>query len=110
MSLGACRRRRRRGGMQLYQLRAAWGATGQLSGIRLGMWISASGGAAQSASLFICTLGEAVRTRHCWPLGDEGKQAELSGGLSGPPSYPCVLLLPFPFFLGYLTRTALASL
>ena len=23
-----------------YQLRAAWGATGQLSGIRLGLWVS----------------------------------------------------------------------
>ena len=31
MFLGACRRRRRRGGWQLYQLWAAWGATGQLS-------------------------------------------------------------------------------
>ena len=51
--LGACRRRRRRGGLKLYQLRAAWGATGQLSGIRLGLWVSASGGAAQSASMFI---------------------------------------------------------
>jgi len=50
--LGACRRGRRRGGMQLYQLRAAWGATGQLSGIWLGLWLweSASGGAAKSAS------------------------------------------------------------
>ena len=28
-------------------------ATGQLSGIRLGLWVSASGGAAQSASIFI---------------------------------------------------------
>ena len=36
-----------------YQLRAAWGATGQLSGIWLGLWASASGGAAQSASMFI---------------------------------------------------------
>ena len=51
--LGVCRRRRRRGGVQLYQLRAAWGATGQLSGIWLGLWVSASGGAAQSASMFI---------------------------------------------------------
>ena len=50
--LGACRRRRRRGGLQLCQLRAAWGATGQLSGIWLGLWESASGGAAQSASMF----------------------------------------------------------
>ena len=38
-----------------YQLRAAWGATGQLSGIWLGLWASASGGAAQSASMFIIT-------------------------------------------------------
>jgi hypothetical protein len=38
--LGACRRRRRRGGFQLYQLWAAWGATVQLSGIRLGLWVS----------------------------------------------------------------------
>ena len=53
MFLGACRRRRRRGGLQLYQLRAAWGATGQLSGIWLGMWVSATGGAAQSASMLI---------------------------------------------------------
>ena len=53
MFLGVCRRRRRRGGFQLCQLRAAWGATGQLSGIRLGLWVSASGGAAQSASMFI---------------------------------------------------------
>ena len=30
-----------------------WGATGQLSGIWLGLWASASGGAAQSASMFI---------------------------------------------------------
>ena len=35
------------------QLWAAWGATGQLSGIWLGLWVSASGGAAQSASIFI---------------------------------------------------------
>jgi hypothetical protein len=51
--LGACRRGRRRGGLQLYQLRAAWGATGQLIGIWLGLWVSAYGGAAQSASMFI---------------------------------------------------------
>ena len=50
---GSCRRGRRRGGLQLCQLRAAWGATGQLSGIWLGLLISASGGAAQSASIFI---------------------------------------------------------
>ena len=45
-----------RGGLQLYQLRAAWGATGQLSGIWLGLWVSASGGAAQSASIFITSF------------------------------------------------------
>ena len=50
---GSCRRGRRRGGLQLYQLRAAWGATGQLSDIWLGLWESASGGAAQSASMLI---------------------------------------------------------
>ena len=49
--LGARRRRRRHGGLQFYQHRAAWGATGQLSGIWLGLWVSASGGAAQSASM-----------------------------------------------------------
>ena len=49
--LGACRRQRRRGGLQLYQTRAAWGATGQLSSIWLGLWVSASGGATQSASI-----------------------------------------------------------
>ena len=46
--LDACRRRRRRGGWQLYQLWAAWGATGQLSGIWLGLWVSASGGVART--------------------------------------------------------------
>ena len=34
--------------------RSDGGATGQLSGIRLGLWGSATGGAAQSASMFIC--------------------------------------------------------
>ena len=33
------------------------GATGQLSGIWLGLWASASGGAAQSASMFIVGIG-----------------------------------------------------
>ena len=56
MFLGACRRRRRRGGLQLGEHRAAWGATGQLSGIWLGLWVSASGGAAQSASMSIYIL------------------------------------------------------
>ena len=32
--------------------RPDWGATGQLSGIWLGLWVSASGCAAQSASIF----------------------------------------------------------
>ena len=74
MFLGACRRRRRRGGLQLYQLRSAWGATGQLSGIWLGLWVSASGGAAQSASIFInVTL-------------------LLSWGVSGPPPYASVFV------------------
>ena len=56
MFLGACRRRRRRGGLQLYQFRAAWGATGQLSGIWLGLLVGASGGAAQGASILIFLL------------------------------------------------------
>ena len=43
--------------MKLYQLRAVWGATGQLSGIWLGLWVSASGGAAQSASMLIAVIG-----------------------------------------------------
>ena len=59
--LVACRRRRRRGGLQLYQLRAAWGATGQLSGIWLGLWVSASGGAKQSASMSICGKGALMK-------------------------------------------------
>ena len=46
-------RERRRGGLQLSQLRAAWGATGQLSGSWLELWVSVSGDAAQSASVFI---------------------------------------------------------
>ena len=41
------------GGEDAAQLRAAWGATGQFSGIWLGLWVSASGDAAQSASIFI---------------------------------------------------------
>jgi len=53
---GACWRGRRRGGLKFCQLRAAWGATVQLSGIWLGLWVSASGGAAQSASMFISSL------------------------------------------------------
>jgi len=50
---GACLRGRRRGGLKLYQLRAAWGAPGQLSGIWLRLWVSAFGGAAQSATMLI---------------------------------------------------------
>ena len=41
-----------------------WGATGQLSGIWLGLWVSTSGGAAQSASMFIsriCPCSSALR-------------------------------------------------
>ena len=38
----------------------------------------------------INTLGVAVPTSHHWPLGDEGKQAMLHRGGSGPPPYPCV--------------------
>ena len=53
MFLGACRRRRRRGGLKLYQLRAAWGATGQLSGIWLGLWVSTSGGVINASSPFL---------------------------------------------------------
>ena len=33
-------------------------------------------------------LGETAPTSHHWPLGDEGKQARLLGGVSGPPPYP----------------------
>ena len=33
------------------------------------------------------TLGVAVPTHQRWPLGDEGKQAKLFGGGSGPPPY-----------------------
>ena len=62
--LGACRRGQRRRGLQLYQLRAAWGATVQLSGIWLGLWVSASGGAAQSASMFIYPEPNAKRKIH----------------------------------------------
>ena len=36
----------------------------------------------------INTLGETVSTSHHWPLGDEGKQAILFGGVSGPPPHP----------------------
>ena len=36
----------------------------------------------------ISTLGETVPTSHHWPLGDEGKQAMLQGGVAGPPPYP----------------------
>ena len=36
----------------------------------------------------INTLGVAIPTSHRWPMGDEGKQAMLQGGVSGPPPYP----------------------
>ena len=44
-------------------------------------------------SELINTLGETVPTSHHWLLGDEGKQAKLFGGMSGPPPYPKVLLM-----------------
>jgi len=47
------------------------GATGQLSGIWLGLWASASGGAAQSASMFI--VGKESRSEpDADEDGDEG--------------------------------------
>ena len=88
MFLGACRRRRRRGGLQLYRLRAAWGATGQLSGIRLGLWVSASGGAAQSASMFIRGPTHPIRGatlnlfQKTWVLGS-GNWVRLRSAKSG---------------------------
>ena len=36
----------------------------------------------------IYTLGVTVPTSHHWPMGDEGKQAMLQGGVAGPPPYP----------------------
>ena len=82
--LGACRRRRRRGGVQLYQLWAAWGATGQLSGIWLGLWVSASGGAAQSASMFIILIMAS--------MGRSGRNAPLccSHGREFSPTFACL--------------------
>ena len=41
----------------------------------------------------INTLGVAVTTSHHWPLGDEGKQAKLFRGVSGPPPYPAVQII-----------------
>jgi hypothetical protein len=69
--LGAFWRRRRRGGLQLYQLRAAWGATGQLSGI------CASGGAAQSASMFIGGKGRVDRCPGASARADAARRAPL---------------------------------
>ena len=36
----------------------------------------------------IDTLDVAVPTHQRWPLDEEGKQAKLFGGVSGPPPYP----------------------
>ena len=83
MFLGACRRRRRRGGFQLYQLRAAWGATGQLSGIRLGLWVCASGGAAQSASMFISSRSHGQMLLPKVDLGMAVKQKTKRAALGG---------------------------
>ena len=49
------------------------GATGQLSGIWLGLWVSASGGAAQSASIFIIN----DRSVFEWRWSDGGKEHRL---------------------------------
>ena len=38
----------------------------------------------------ISALGVTVPTSHHWPMGDEGKQAMLQGGVSGPPPYPSI--------------------
>ena len=102
MFLGACRRRRRRGGLQLYHLRAAWGATGQLSGIRLGLWVSASGGAAQSASMFIeNALGSVIIDvlMKCSPSfrangSDQGQKWAEADVARGPPSTAKYRMLP----------------
>ena len=39
----------------------------------------------------ISTLGVTILTSYRWPMGDEGKQAVLQGGVAGPPPYPEVL-------------------
>ena len=36
----------------------------------------------------INTLVVAIPKSYRWPMGDEGKQAMLQGGVSGPPPYP----------------------
>ena len=36
----------------------------------------------------ISTLVVAILTSYRWPMGDEGKQAMLQGGVAGPPPYP----------------------
>ena len=46
----------------------------------------------------INTLVVAILTSYRWPMGDEGKQAMLQGGGSGPPSYPVNKQYPRPFF------------
>ena len=52
------------------------------------------------------TLGEARRTRHRWPLGDEGKQAKKIWGGSGPLPY----LLSFIKINGHLRKGNLARI
>ena len=36
----------------------------------------------------ISTLVVAIPKSYRWPMGDEGKQAMLQGGVAGPPPYP----------------------
>ena len=43
--------------------------------------------------MYVRALGEAFQTRHRWPLGDEGKQAKLQRGGSGPPPLPHIFLV-----------------
>ena len=40
--------------------------------------------------MLINTLVVAILTSYRWPMGDEGKQAMLQGGVAGPPPYPFV--------------------
>ena len=62
------------------QLALRWGATGQLSGIRLGLWASASGGAAQSASMFMGPATSVSTT-------PAGESAALLASWEGPSSW-----------------------
>ncbi len=38
--------------------------------------------------MLINALVVAILTSYRWPMGDEGKQAMLQGGVAGPPPYP----------------------